>query len=74
MEKSPLKHPIVRCLFCFNPIVLADTNKHEVSKKQFGKVMEKSVATGCFKSKEAGQSPIWKNAGGTSPKIWEGVC
>ena len=58
MEKSPLKHLIVRCLFCFNPIVLAYTNKHEVSKKQFGKVMEKLVATGCFKSKEAGQSPI----------------
>ena len=27
MEKSPLKHLIVRCLSCFNPIVLADTNK-----------------------------------------------
>ena len=52
MEKSPLKHLIVCCSSCFNPIVPADTNKHEVSKKQFGKVMEKLVATGRFKSKE----------------------
>ena len=53
MEKSPLKHLIVRCSSCFNQIVLGDTNKHEVSKKQFGQVMEKLVATGRFKSKEA---------------------
>ena len=53
IEKSPLKHLIVRCSSCFNQIVLADTNKHEVSKKQFGQVMEKLVATGRFKSKEA---------------------
>ena len=52
MEKSPLKHLIVCCLSCSNPIVLADTDKHEVSKKQFGKVIEKLVATGRFKSKE----------------------
>ena len=45
MEKSPLKHLIVRCSSCFNPVVLADTNKHEVSKKQFDKVMEKLFAT-----------------------------
>ena len=49
MEKSPLKHLIVCSLSCLNPIVLADTNKHEVSKKQFGKVMEKLVATVGFK-------------------------
>ena len=53
IEKSPLKHLIVRCSSCFNQIVLTDTNKHEVSKKQFGQVMEKLVATGRFKSKEA---------------------
>ena len=53
IEKSPLKHLIVRCSSCFNQIVLADTNKHKVSKKQFGQVMEKLVATGRFKSKEA---------------------
>ena len=53
IEKSPLKHLIVRCSSCFNQIVLADTNKHEVSKKQFGQVMEKLFATGRFKSKEA---------------------
>ena len=52
MEKSPLKHLIVCCSTCFNPIVLADTDKHEVPKKQFGKVIEKLVATGRFKSKE----------------------
>ena len=51
MEESPLKHLIVCYSFYFNPIVLADTNKHEVSKKQFGKVMEKLVATGCLKLK-----------------------
>ena len=45
MEKSPLKRLIVRCSSCFNPVVLADTNKHEVSKKQFDKVMEKLFAT-----------------------------
>ena len=56
IEKSPLKHLIVRCSSCFNQIVLADTNKHEVSKKQFGQVMEKLVATGRFKSKEAGDA------------------
>ena len=50
MEKSPLKHLFV-CISCFNPIVLADASKHEVSKKQFGKVMENLVATGRFKSK-----------------------
>ena len=33
MDKSPLKHLIVCCSSCFNPIVVADTNKHEVSKK-----------------------------------------
>ena len=45
MEKSPLKHLNVRCSSCFNPVVLADTNKHEVSKKQFDKVMEKLLVT-----------------------------
>ena len=56
MEKSPLKHLTVCCSSCFNPIVLADTNKHKVSKKQFSKVMEKLVATGHFKSKEADEA------------------
>ena len=35
----------------FNPIVLPITEKHEVSKKQFGKAVEKLFATGWFKSK-----------------------
>ena len=56
MEKSPLKQLIVRCLFCFNPIVLAGTNKHEASRKQFGKVMEKLLAAGHFKSKDADEA------------------
>ena len=55
-EKSPLKHFIGCCSSCFNPIVLADTNKHEVSKKQFGKVMEKLVPTSRFKSMEADEA------------------
>ena len=54
MEKSPLKHLIFCCSSCFNPVVLADTNK-QVSKKQFGKVMEKLVAT-CFKSEEVDEA------------------
>ena len=37
MEKSPLKDLVVGCLSYFNRIFLADTNKHEVSKKQYGK-------------------------------------
>ena len=53
-EKSPLKHLIGRCLSCFNPIVLTDTNKHKV--KQFGKVVQKLVATGRLKSKEADEA------------------
>ena len=56
MEKSPLKHLIVRCSSCFNPIVLAYTNRYEVSKKEFGKVMEKLVTIGHFKSKEADEA------------------
>ena len=47
MEKSPWKHLTVRCLSCSNTTVFTtDTNKHEVSKKQFTKVMEKSVGSG----------------------------
>ena len=66
IEISPLKHLIVCCSSCFNPIVLTDTNKHEISKKQFGKVMEKLVATGHFKSKEADKArnsmkKCWRN-------------
>ena len=53
-EKSPLKHLIGRCSSCFNPIVLTDTNKHKV--KQFGKVVQKLVATGRLKSKEADEA------------------
>ena len=34
MERSPLKHLIVWYSYCFNPIVLADTNEHEVWRKQ----------------------------------------
>ena len=56
MEKSPLKHLIVCCLSSFKLIVLADTNKHEVSKKQFGKIIKNLVATGRFKSKEADEA------------------
>ena len=52
-EKFPLKHLIGHYL-SFNPKVLADTNKHEV--KQFGKVMQKLVATGCLKSKDADEA------------------
>ena len=37
---------------------LADTNKHEISKKQFSKVMEKLVATGRFKSKETDETKV----------------
>ena len=53
-EKSPLKHLIGRCSSCFNPIVLTETNKHKV--KQFGKVVQKLVATGRLKSKEADEA------------------
>ena len=55
MEKSPLKF-IISCSSCFNPIIHADRNKHEVSMKQFGKVIEKLVVTGRFKSKEADEA------------------
>ena len=51
-------HCLLLVLSCFNPIVLNDTKKHAVSKKQLH-------ATGGFKS---------KNAGGTSPKIQRRVC
>ena len=56
MEKSPLKHPVVGCLCYFNRIFFADSNRHEVSKKQYGKDMEKLIATGRFKSKEADEA------------------
>ena len=53
MEKSSWKHLTVCCLSCSNTTVFTtDTNKHEVSKKQFAKVMEKFVGSGRFKSKE----------------------
>ena len=56
MKKSSLKHLIGHCSSYFNPIVLDDTNKHKVSTKQFGKVMEKLFDTGHFKSKEADEA------------------
>ena len=65
MEKSPLKHFLACCSSCFNRIVLADTKKHEVSRTQFGQVIEKLDVTGRFKSKESDKrtsiKKFWRN-------------